>query len=153
MPPKEHESAPVSASILSTPFLPQSEWLKKAIELSATPCAKLLSFSAKRLQEQADFLQGLAGCADLSEVFKRQSRLYSSVLGHLRKRILDGARPHQNVRDDAKGHERLTAESAGCIGGRASLRHDRWRMSMASIPPVRSAPEAGRKPAAEGLAA
>lgn len=62
-------------------YLPQFEWSKKAIEVSATACAGALGFTAKRLQAQADFLQSLAGCNDLPELLKRQSDFRAAAWG------------------------------------------------------------------------
>jgi len=61
--------------------LPQFEWSKKAIETSATACAGALSFTAKRLQAQADLMQSLAACNDLPELLKRQSDFWAAAWG------------------------------------------------------------------------
>lgn len=65
-------SADKSATV-SPSSLPQLEWSKSLAEVSIKYCADLLSFSAKRLQAQAEFLQGLVGCSDASDLLKRQS--------------------------------------------------------------------------------
>ena len=79
MPSQKSETA-VSQAV-QFPLLPQLEWSKKAIEMSATACAGALGFTAKRLQAQADLLQSLAGCNDLPEPLKRQSDFWAAAWG------------------------------------------------------------------------
>jgi len=62
-----------SALDLSMSSLPQLEWSKQFVEYAVKCYASLLSFSAKRLQADAEFVQGLADCHDASDLFKRQS--------------------------------------------------------------------------------
>ena len=61
--------------------LPQLEWSKRAVAFSATACAGVLGFAARRLQAQAEFLQSLAGCSDMSEVMHRQSEFWTAAWG------------------------------------------------------------------------
>lgn len=69
----ENANSPISAFGLPTSFLPQLEQSKKLAETSAQYWSNLLSFAAKRRQAEAEFVQSLAHCDGVSDLFKRQS--------------------------------------------------------------------------------
>lgn len=74
----ENANSPISAFGLSTSFQPQLEQSKKLAENSAKIWSELLSFAAKRRQAEAEFVQNLAHCDGVADLFKRQSEFFQT---------------------------------------------------------------------------
>lgn len=74
----ENANSPISAFGLPTSFQPQLEQSKKLAESSAKIWSDLLSFAAKRRQAEAEFVQSLAHCDGVADLFKRQSEFFQA---------------------------------------------------------------------------
>ncbi len=75
----ENTNSPISAFGLPTSFQPQLEQSKKLAESSAKIWSDLLSFAAKRRQAEAEFVQSLAHCDGVADLFKRQSEFFQAL--------------------------------------------------------------------------
>ncbi|WP_213773713.1 hypothetical protein [Bradyrhizobium sp. dw_78] len=73
----ENANSPISFG-LPPSFLPQLEQSKKLAETAAQYWSNLLSFAAKRRQAEAEFVQSLAHCDGVSDLFKRQSEFFQA---------------------------------------------------------------------------
>ncbi len=74
----ENTNASTSIFGLPTSFLPQTEQSKKLAETSTKYWSDLLSFAAKRRQAEAEFVQSLAHCESVPDLFKRQSEFFQA---------------------------------------------------------------------------
>ncbi len=73
----ENANASTLAFGLPVSFLPEQS--KKLAETSAKYWSDLLSFAAKRRQAEAEFVQSLAHCEGVSDLFKRQSEFFQAA--------------------------------------------------------------------------
>lgn len=85
----------VNQALLANPFFGGLSWWKPKSEAAHEFYSEALSFSAKRLRTQADFIQHLAESRDLSDVLKHHTAFVQEFWADLSKetqKVFDSGR-------------------------------------------------------------
>lgn len=91
---KATKQSPAAASGSLFPI--DTEWARPLIEGPIKFYTEQLNFAARCLRSQADYLQGLADCKDVGEVFVQQTKL---LQGASQEFTNEGARAWKVIQD------------------------------------------------------
>jgi hypothetical protein len=73
-------AAPQSSTMPANPFLAAGDWTKPMMDVPAKLQEEAMSFAARRLRAQAEFLEGLAACRSPADLMERQGQFLRSAM-------------------------------------------------------------------------
>jgi len=91
---KSAKQSSVAASV--SPFSISSEWAKPFIDVPLKIYSEQLGFAARCLRSEANYLQGLADCKDVGEMFTQQFRFLQDAAQEFSK---EGTRAWKVIQD------------------------------------------------------